>query len=105
MIDAPMPEVELRGIAGVQFTHAVTQPLVADLDYEVVVVPHQRIGEDDPAVFASDVVDSSDEIFAVGVVDVDVALVVAAADDVMESGRLIARLVRHNPTVRTSRRR
>jgi len=95
VVDPPVLLVEPDGVRGVQLAHAGRETALADGDDEVVVVVHQDIREDRPAVLLCDAVDGHAEVPAVALCLEDRALVVPTCDDVVVAGALVAELGRH----------
>src|SRR5205085_12684490 len=101
MVDAAVAYVERRCVARVQLAHPLREPAVADTKDEVVVVAHEGVGDDPPAVLRGNAVEVAAERLPIEVVLEDGALVVAPRDDVVIPGALVAQLYRHAASVRS----
>jgi hypothetical protein len=95
VVDAVETAVGRAREARVEDAHPVRQAVVSELQYEVVVVPHQREREHQPVVGAGDDMQGPKKQLTKLIVE-DRLFVVAARDDVVVGpGFLMARLAWH----------
>src|SRR5438067_1442065 len=95
-----MPAIRPTREFAVEHLHSRRQSAVRDLQYDVVVIRHEAVAEDDPAMFARYDAEELEEDQPVEFVDVDRATVVAARADVIVGPRLfVAVIAWHRSTV------
>jgi hypothetical protein len=100
VVAAPVPVVEGAGVGAVEVAHAVRKVRLRRFEDEVVVVPHQALRVQAPAVPALDAAEDVEEDGAVGGVEDDRRAVVPARTDVVEgAGFQMAARTAHAPTV------
>jgi hypothetical protein len=106
VVGAAVDFVERTRVAAVQVAHSLRQVRLRRLDDEVVMVSHQAIGVDAPAITAHDPPQRVEEQAAVVVVEKDPPLVVPARRHVVHAtGHELAERPRHTSTVPSSRPR
>jgi hypothetical protein len=100
VVTAPVTLVEGPRIGAVEVAHAVGEVRLRCLEHEVVVVPHQALCVQAPAVATLNAAEDVEEHGAVGPVEHDRRAVVAARADVVEgAGFLMATGTGHALTV------
>ncbi len=91
-----MPAVEAPRVLAVELAHALPEIAERCQDEEVLVVPHQDEGDQDPGELDDDPLDQTQPHVTVRVVEEDVLLVDPVAADVLERVRKVdACLARH----------
>jgi hypothetical protein len=95
VVHAPVALVVAHCVSRVELAEALRHAALVDLDDEVVVIAHQAVGMDLPAVPPSHVSHLNEESAAIEIVLEDRTLVVAATRDVVDPGRLVPAFVRH----------
>jgi hypothetical protein len=83
---ALVPAVVLARVAGVQLLQCFGEARVGEPDEGVVVVAHQHVGEQVDPSWPEGGAQPFEEVAAIGVVEVEVALVAAVGGEVVDAG-------------------